>query len=131
MSKPSPEKKREYNRRWYRKNHKTALAGAQKYRDTHRERIRLLGRNQNKKLRLECLLAYGNKCACCGENRYEFLCIDHINGRGRAHRKDTGRYFYGWLKKNNFPGGFRVLCHNCNMSKGIYGYCPHEKSTEL
>lgn len=30
-----------------------------------------------------------------------------------------------WLKKNDYPKGFQILCHNCNMSKGFYGYCPH------
>jgi hypothetical protein len=30
------------------------------------------------------------------------------------------------LIKNNFPDGFQVLCHNCNMSIGLYGYCPHQ-----
>ena len=32
-----------------------------------------------------------------------------------------------WIKKNNFPKGFQILCHNCNVAKGIYGECPHEK----
>ena len=33
-----------------------------------------------------------------------------------------------WMIKNNFPKGFQVLCHNCNLAKGFYGKCPHEKS---
>ena len=33
-----------------------------------------------------------------------------------------------WKKiKNNFPKGFQILCHNCNIAKGHYGKCPHEK----
>jgi len=39
--------------------------------------------------------------------------------------------FYRWLKQNNFPEGFRVLCINCNFSLGIYGYCPHEKQKTI
>jgi radical SAM protein with 4Fe4S-binding SPASM domain len=32
------------------------------------------------------------------------------------------------LKNNNYPKDlFRLLCHNCNMARGCYGYCPHEK----
>jgi hypothetical protein len=26
---------------------------------------------------------------------------------------------------NEFPDGFQVLCHNCNLAKGYYGECPH------
>lgn len=31
-----------------------------------------------------------------------------------------------WLRRNNYPNGFQVLCHNCNMAKGFYGKCPHQ-----
>jgi hypothetical protein len=34
---------------------------------------------------------------------------------------------YLWLKRNNYPTGFRVLCHNCNLAIGFYGYCPHHR----
>ena len=33
----------------------------------------------------------------------------------------------GWKLLNSpvpLPG-YRVLCHNCNTSLGLYGYCPH------
>ena len=69
-------------------------------------------------------------CACCGETRYEFMCLDHINGGGNIHRCKTdvgdGDGVYRWAKRNNFPEGFQVLCHNCNMAKSLYGRCPHE-----
>lgn len=80
--------------------------------------------------RLVCLERYGGKCACCGEDRYEFLAIDHINGGGGKHRKNVGAKIDRWLIKNNFPDGFRVLCHNCNQSLGHYGFCPHNKEKE-
>jgi hypothetical protein len=32
-----------------------------------------------------------------------------------------------WLKRNGYPKGFRVLCHNCNSARGLYGYCPHKR----
>jgi hypothetical protein len=69
---------------------------------------------------------YGGKCACCGEDRYEFLAMDHINGGGTQHRKNEKIVNIDrWLIKNEFPDGFRVLCHNCNQAYGSYGYCPH------
>src|SRR5258708_37086796 len=33
-------------------------------------------------LRIIALNAYGGKCECCGEERFEFLAIDHIGGGG-------------------------------------------------
>ena len=80
--------------------------------------------------RIRCLSHYSDgkiECGCCKENNYEFLAIDHINGGGNKHIKSIGGKLVRWLIKNNFPQGFRVLCHNCNMSLGHHGYCPHEK----
>ena len=82
-------------------------------------------------LRLETLQYYSGKekpeCKCCAVDFLEFLSIDHINGGGSEDKRKigTGGKFYKWLKKNNYPKGFRVLCHNCNQSLGAYGYCPH------
>ena len=79
--------------------------------------------------RVGALQYYGGpspKCECCGEGRYEFLSLDHIQGDGARHRAEVGRgAVYGWLKKNGYPEGFRVLCHNCNQALAHYGYCPH------
>lgn len=87
----------------------------------------------NRKIRREVLVHYGNKCACCGESTYEFLAFDHIKGGGSKIRRETGIYgskFTLWLRKNNYPEGFRILCHNCNVAMGLYGYCPHQRRTQ-
>mgnify|MGYP001559045387 CR=1 FL=1 len=71
---------------------------------------------------------YGKFCQCCGEDDIRFLAIDHIHGNGNKHRREIGQgtyRVYTWLVKNNFPPGFQVLCHNCNLAKGFYGVCPH------
>ena len=102
----------EVNKKWYQKN---------------KERSNLKSRKNEKRIRLEVLNHYGGKCACCGESRHEFLAIDHISGGGRKHRSAIGGKIHRWLQRNNFPEGFRVLCHNCNMSLGLYGYCPHQR----
>lgn len=83
--------------------------------------------------RLRVLKHYSGKnkpdCACCGIDFYEFLAIDHINGGGLKHRREMHSQIglYRWLITNGFPEGFRVLCHNCNLARGFYGFCPHEK----
>ena len=108
----NPEKQKTRHRKWYLKN-----------KELSDKRVK----EQHIKLRKLVLDAYGNKCECCGETHYEFLAIDHIDGGGRKHRKSISKNFYYWLRDNNFPEGFRILCHNCNMSHGFYGYCPHDQ----
>lgn len=101
-----------------------------KSRAKRRESINEKARDKYRQDRILCLNRYGNKCVCCGETRYEFLAIDHSNGGGNQHRKRVvGTRLVYWLIKNNFPDGFRVLCHNCNLALGFYGYCPHSQQT--
>ena len=94
-----------------------------------RECCHIYGRLQNKtaraKFRSLVLQAYGGNnpsCACCGIGHQEFLSIDHIHGGGAKHRKAVGNV-YEFLVKSNFPNGFRLLCHSCNMALGLYGKC--------
>lgn len=77
------------------------------------------GKKYRAKLKREILTHYGNgKLACiiCGFNDIRALSIDHIEGSGKAHRKQINRMgvsFYAWLRKENYPNGFRTLCMNC------------------
>lgn len=100
-------------------------AYAHEYHRLNRKRENLRVSMDHRKERALCIQYYGGKCACCGESRFEFLAIDHVNGGGCKHRGQVGGKVSRWCVKNNFPLGFRVLCHNCNMSLGLYGYCPH------
>ena len=91
--------------------------------------------NNNKwydKRRYEMLSHYGLECACCGESKYRFLTIDHIEGGGTVHRKEMkGKtHIERWLRKNSYPEGFRTLCYNCNCTKGFFGVCPHQVERE-
>lgn len=90
---------------------------------------RLSANNKNAIIRIEIITTYGSKCQCCNEIEPKFLSIDHINNDGAQHRKQvgSGSRLYKWLKKNNFPkDNFQLLCHNCNLSKGSFGICPHQ-----
>ncbi len=73
------------------------------------------------KLKEEIMSHYGGRCLHCGEKDLIVLTIDHINNDGAEHRRQLknlrGMGIYYWLKKNNFPREFQVLCANCNMRK--------------
>jgi hypothetical protein len=100
-----------------------------------RKDVRQSCKQRHNRLRLEALKRYGGdppKCACCGEAYIEFLHIDHSKNDGANHRKKLKSLnLYRWLAKHSYPQdlGLRVLCANCNMSIGCYGYCPHTRSS--
>jgi hypothetical protein len=111
-------KRKNYSIEWHHKN-----------KEKNNERVA----KRDHEIRLMCINHYGGSCACCGETVYEFLSIDHINGGGVRHRKalgSNGSKFARWLVKNNFPEGYRILCHNCNQAFGHYGYCPHKNKAQ-
>ena len=139
-----------YRKRWHQENKEKVIAKATKWNKRNRARrleIQANYRNKNsnyiksrnKEYRLryrELAIEYysnGRKiCACCNEKVQQFLTIDHIDGGGNKHRKligiAGGHNFYYWLKRNNYPEGYQVLCMNCNHAKGIFGICPHQNS---
>jgi hypothetical protein len=85
------------------------------------------------RLQDQAIMAYGGyKCACCGEEEPLFLSIDHVNNDGAQHRKELGSLgghkLYKWLKEGGYPGGFQVLCMNCNHGRHRNnGVCPHHE----
>lgn len=48
------------------------------------------------------------------------MCVDNNHEGMRECKK------HGWQDLNDCYY-YRVLCMNCNKSRGSYGYCPHEK----
>ena len=70
------------------------------------------------KLKLKVLATYGGAvCIGCGETEICTLQVDHVAGGGNKHAKEIGGRgkMYKWLRDNNFPSGFRILCANCNI----------------
>lgn len=120
-----------YMKEWRKQNPASYKAAYQRYFENHRVKTRQAQKKYRDHLRQQVIDHYGGKCQCCGETTREFLCIDHINGGGNEHRRQTsiwgGFHFTRWLIKHDCPDGFQVLCHNCNMAKGMYGTCPHNK----
>lgn len=135
-AKNNPEKMREARKRWITANPEKNKAMQKEIQHRsyikHREEIRGRQKILNMKRKEKVASAYGGKCACCGEDRIEFLAIDHIEGGGNLHRREAnlqpGTQFYCWLIREGFPDGFQVLCYNCNNAKAIYGVCPHQRN---
>jgi len=100
--------------------------------ERYRDKSNQLSSARRTRIREEVHKGYGGVCACCAEHRKEFLTIDHINGGGKEDRKKfrAAIPFYKWIIENNFPPHLRLLCMNCNLSYGLYGYCPHQKESE-
>lgn len=114
---------------------KTCANEANKKNEQNRDKEYTAARTRyhNKQLRLKVLERYGNCCQCCGENRYEFLAMDHINNDGAEHRNNGtygGQATVKWIIDNDYPQDFQILCHNCNAAKGYYGMCPHERERQ-
>lgn len=88
------------------------------------------GKDQQLEIKIIILQIYSKgtmKCSLCDEDNVDCLAVDHIGGGGTKHFKEIGNgqlkkgkgIFYGWLIKNNFPEGFRILCHNCNHGEKL------------
>lgn len=106
----------------------------QKRKTLHWRKQKEIRDKMNLKIKTEVFSYYSKGtpiCNCCGINEIVFLTIDHINGGGRKHIKSIveirgGTNFYRWLRKNNYPDGFQVLCYNCNCGKRTFEECPHK-----
>lgn len=77
------------------------------------------------------------QCPGCNIKIIDFLNIDHIRGDGAEHRHELGvrrqhgqriggRAIIYWLRENNYPKGFQVLCANCNTAKRQNKYCSRQ-----
>jgi hypothetical protein len=113
----NPEPHRAYNRKSYAKNREGRLTHTKAY------------HNEVKRQVMHHYSSGSMACKCCGVTGLPFLSIDHIDGGGRKHRENigigTGIRFYFWLRREKYPPGFQVLCHNCNQGKRAHGRCPH------
>lgn len=88
-------------------------------------------REYHHRVKIEVLSVYSGgdpKCSCCGEANLPFLGIDHIvpysksPGAVKGERRRGTNYHN--LKKEKYPPGYQVLCHNCNQAKRTYDVCP-------
>ena len=112
-----------YQARYRAKNKTIVKLRSAEYRRLNRRKIRKASRRIRLNNKLMTYDAYGGrKCCWCGEDDISTLCIDHIDNNGSKHidnkgHRIGGNRMYNWLKKNNYPDGFQVLCMNCNTAK--------------
>lgn len=104
---------------------KLSLCGRDSYcKECKNEIVRI----SRKRDRLQTIQRLGGKCVCCGENCPEFLAFDHEDGGGNKERKLlTSAKIMKLIYQGKYNKKIRILCHNCNMAIGFYGYCPHSK----
>ena len=127
-----------YRLNYYKNNREIELAQKKQYRLKNKKEInsnqRIFMKKSYMHYRMIVLQHYSKgvpQCACCGELIYEFLTIDHVEGKKKWNHdlSYVGHKLYRWLIRNGFPDGFKVLCCNCNFAKGRRdgdGICPHE-----
>jgi hypothetical protein len=104
-----------------------------------REEQLLRIKEHHSRVKLEVLMHYSNKLVPECANLFNMhetpftdvdcLSIDHINGRNHLPDEERaakdrgenlkGSSFYRWLRKNNYPQGYQVLCMNCQYKKEI------------
>lgn len=128
--------KQEY-RRMYRETHKEQIRA---YSEKNKEKINAYAREHYKnnkqkkaeyqrgiyrKTKEKFLEMYGGKCACCEEQIFDFLTIEHKQGQRRI-TKETGTRAYRKALLEYRPDLYEILCWNCNCAKGQLGYCPHK-----
>lgn len=116
------QKSREYRL----KNIERDSARSKQYRAKNREELAQKKWEYYQELRKEALLHYSVgslKCAICSHDVWTHLCLDHIEDGGTKHRLTNkqikGHAVFNWVKKNNYPAIFQVLCYNCNQIKSL------------
>lgn len=123
--------RRESAATWRAQNPDKSKKSVQNWEASHSVSRSIYRKDYRKALRFEVLSHYSvgvPHCQCCGEDQLDFLALDHPQGKGQTHRNGKASYqFYLSLRKNGYPNDppLMVLCHNCNMALGFYGYCPH------
>lgn len=89
----------------------------------NRARFNIYRRKWAQQLKFEVLSHYSRgkpRCERCGFDDIKALSMDHIEGGGKKHFKEiggAGPVFYNWLRLNDYPSKFQVLCMNCQWIK--------------
>jgi predicted restriction endonuclease len=127
-----PERVKRTHRQNYLRHQEARLAYRRTYFEADPQRVRASLKVYRQKLKKVVVAAYGGKCSCCGEDRIEFLTVEHQHHDGTAHRKrvGAGAGMYRDLIKRGFPqDGLTLFCWNCQMATRYGDECPHTRQT--
>ena len=129
-----PENEKRARRKVWEEQHRNDLREYMRaYREKRRAELSAQARRYSEDIRSAGITAYGAHCNCCGEQRPEFLTIDHVDGRAvqdfrSSGTRITGKHMWRKLRRLGWPkDAYQLLCFNCNCAKGAYGTCPHEQ----
>lgn len=124
---------KEYMREYRLKNKDRIQEQIRDWKRANNTRARELNRNERLRLKMDVLSHYSILdtpiCSQCGFSDIRALHLDHINNDGAASRRaitgsrtTAGTTYYRWVRKNNYPDGYQVLCANCNYIKYMETY---------
>jgi len=104
----------------------------QKYTANNKDKLNMIKRSYRLRLKHKVLSHYSTvsfpRCARCGEDDVDTLCLDHINDDGAEERKalgiagrnsGAGTRSYEAYHANGYPEGLQVLCASCNLKKEV------------
>ena len=133
----------QYKMQYHAKNKDKIVAKVNEWVKNNPERRRKNALAYYYRLQHDAIMQYGGyKCVWCGIDEPLALCLDHVENDGNKHRKELGflggHRLYKWLRDQNYPPGFQVLCMNCNHAKhrnggklpqSLYGRCNDQPET--
>jgi hypothetical protein len=126
------------NQQWRDQNREKVRQSNQEYEALHREARNAAARdrkaanpeqrkatdrayyvNYRRQIRQQVIEKLGGQCKECGFSDWRALQIDHVNGGGTKHRKQSTNIFayYKEILVNLDTGHYQLLCANCNQIK--------------
>ena len=141
MPHKDPTKRKEYQRKYQQEWRK---ANPSQWKDITHKADKKRGKTEKRKQELKEIkrrshiraklrsfeLLGGAMCKFCGNEKFEVLQVDHVNGGGAAHRKEiVNKYgnIYNYLSRNPEEaksGKYRALCADCHNAWTNYGVAP-------
>lgn len=128
----NPIRERDLNRVYIALHREQVRGAAKRYRAKNKEQIAKNKRARVLDLRMKALIHYSGgtpQCSMCHIDKISMLCFDHINNDGAKQRREMHNgNIHEYLRKNNHPEGFRVLCWNCNFLERLRLNPPNPKN---
>jgi len=117
-------------KKWVEKNKEKLKIWWREYREKNRAKMNIQNALERDRVKKEVFSHYATRgeivCAICGFADFDCLQIDHILDNGADDRRNNlgdrtsaGTVFYRFLRKNNYPQGYQLLCANCNCKKEL------------